>query len=403
MRSVLISGAGIAGATAAYWLAKAGFQVTVVEQAQDMRSSGSPVDVRGAAVEVAERMGVMERIRAADTRVRDMVFVNSRGHVVSRVNMRTAWAESGDVELSRGELAAILRGAVPGDVEFQFGNSVTALTPDADGVTAEFVSGPARRFDVVIGADGAHSGVRALAFGPETNYLKHLGVYIATLPLDGETGTDLVMYNTPGRAVAIHPAGGHPGAAFMVRAPQIPQFDHRDVEQHKRLLCDAYAGAGWRVPELLDRVRATDDLYFDSVSRIHVPTWSRGRVGLVGDAASCVSLFGDGSSLAMIGAFTLADALTGDIPAGLRAYEARHRPQRAAKENSVAYATRLLIPATPAGIALRNVAMYLMPVVNAAARLGIPRGKWHSRSPKRHSSSETSRTGLLEYSFGKTR
>jgi 2-polyprenyl-6-methoxyphenol hydroxylase-like FAD-dependent oxidoreductase len=380
MRQALISGAGIAGATAAYWLAKAGFQVTVVEQARDMRSSGSPVDVRGAAVEVAQRMGVMARISAADTRVRDMVFVNSRGRVVSRVNMRSTWAESGDVELSRGELAAILRDAVPDDVEFQFGNSVTALAQDGDGVTADFASGPARRFDVVIGADGAHSGVRALAFGPETDYLKHLGVYIATLPLDGETGRDLVMYNTPGRAVAIHPAGGHPGAAFMFRAPQIPQFDHRDIDQHKRLICDAYAGAGWRVPELLDRVRAADDLYFDSVSRIQVPTWSRGRIGLVGDAASCVSLFGDGSSLAMIGAFTLADSLTGDIPAGLRTYEVRHRPQRAAKENSVAYATRLLIPATSAGIAIRNVAMHLMPLVNAAQRFGIPRGKWHSRS-----------------------
>jgi 2-polyprenyl-6-methoxyphenol hydroxylase-like FAD-dependent oxidoreductase len=380
MRQALISGAGIAGATAAYWLAKAGFQVTVVEQARDMRSSGSPVDVRGTAAEVAERMGVMAQISAADTRVRDMVFVNSRGRVVSRVNMRSTWAESGDVELSRGELAAILRDAVPDDVEFQFGNSVTALAQDGDGVTADFASGPARRFDVVIGADGAHSGVRALAFGPETDYLKHLGVYIATLPLDGETGRDLVMYNTPGRAVAIHPAGGHPGAAFMFRAPQIPQFDHRDIDQHKRLICDAYAGAGWRVPELLDRVRAADDLYFDSVSRIQVPTWSRGRIGLVGDAASCVSLFGDGSSLAMIGAFTLADSLTGDIPAGLRTYEVRHRPQRAAKENSVAYATRLLIPATSAGIAIRNVAMHLMPLVNAAQRFGIPRGKWHSRS-----------------------
>lgn len=259
MRKALISGAGIAGATAAYWLAKAGFQITVVERALDVRSSGSPVDVRGLAVEVAERMGVMARVRAADTCVRAMVFVNSRGHVVSRVDMRNTWAASGDVELSRGELAAILRDAVPDDVEFQFGNSVTALDQDADGVTADFASGPARRFDVVIGADGAHSGIRALAFGPETDYLKHLGVYIATLPLDGETGTDLVMYNTPGRAVAIHPAGGRPGAAFMFRAPQIPQFDHRDLDQHKRLLCDAYAGAGWRVPELLDRVRACDD------------------------------------------------------------------------------------------------------------------------------------------------
>jgi 2-polyprenyl-6-methoxyphenol hydroxylase-like FAD-dependent oxidoreductase len=291
-----------------------------------------------------------------------MVLVNARGQVVGRVDMRTTWADPGDVELSRGELATILREAVPDDAEFQFGNSVTALTPDADGVTAEFLSGPARRFDLVVGADGAHSGVRALAFGPEPDYLKHLGVYIATLPLEGETGTDLVMYNTPGRAVAIHPAGGHPGAAFMFRAPQIPDFDHRDIDQHKRVLTAAYAGAGWRVPELLDRVRAADDLYFDSVSRVRVPTWSRGRIGLVGDAASCVSLFGDGSSLAMVGAFTLADALGDDIPAGLRAYEARHRPERAAKENSVAYATRLLIPATSAGIAARNVAFGLMPL-----------------------------------------
>jgi 2-polyprenyl-6-methoxyphenol hydroxylase-like FAD-dependent oxidoreductase len=372
VRNALISGAGIAGATAAYWLAKAGFEVTVVEQARAMRSSGSPVDVRGAAVEVAERMGVMEQIRDANTHVRDMVFVNSRGRVVSRVNMRTTWAEPADVELPRGDLAAILRDAVPDEVEIQFGSSVRALEQDAAGVTAEFGSGPARRFDVVLGADGAHSGIRALAFGPEADYLTHLGVYVATLPLDGDAGTDFVMYNTPGRAVAIHPAKDRPIAAFMFRAPQIPQFDHRDLEQHKRLLCDAYAGAGWRVPELLDRVRATDDLYFDSVSRIRVPAWSRGRIGLVGDAASCVSLFGDGSSLAMIGAFTVADSLTGDIPAGLRAYEARHRPQRTAKENSVAYATRLFIPATWAGIAVRNLAVQLMPAVNRLQRVAQP-------------------------------
>ena len=383
MRKALISGAGIAGATAAYWLAKAGFQVTVVEQARDMRSSGSPVDVRGPAVEVAERMGVMARIRDADTCVRDIVFVNARGHIVSRVDMRTTWAEPGDVELPRGQLAAILREAVPDDVEFQFGNSLKALTQDADGITAEFLSGPAGRFDLVLGADGAHSGVRALAFGPDADYVKHLGVYVATLPLDGETGTDLVMYNTPGRAVAIHPAGGHPGAAFMFRAPQIARFDHRDLDQHKRLLTAAYAGAGWRVPELLDRVRAADDLYFDSVSRIQVPTWSRGRIGLVGDAASCVSLFGDGSSLAMTGAYTLADSLNGDIPAGLRTYEERHRPQRAAK-NSVAYATRLLIPATSAGIAVRNLAIRLMPLAVKIRETGGTsrlRGRFHNAIP----------------------
>jgi 2-polyprenyl-6-methoxyphenol hydroxylase-like FAD-dependent oxidoreductase len=359
MRTALISGGGIAGSTAAYWLAKAGFAVTVVEQAVGTRSSGSPVDVRGPAVDVAERMGVMGRIRDADTRVRDMVFVNARGRVVSRVDMRATWAAPDDAELPRGALAAILRAAVPDGVEFQFGNCVTALGQDADGVTAEFADGPTRRFDVVLGADGAHSGVRALAFGPESDYLTHLGVYVATLPLDGETATELVMYNTPGRAVAIHPAKGRPIAAFMFRSPEIPQFDHRDSDQHKRLLVAAYAGAGWRVPELLDRVVAADDLYFDSVSRVHVPTWSRGRIGLVGDAASCVSLFGDGSSLAMVGAFTAADALTGGVAAGLRAYEARHRPQRAAKENAVALATRLFIPATAMGIVVRNLTLPL--------------------------------------------
>ena len=130
----------------------------------------------------------------------------------------------------------------------------------------------------MIGADGAHSGYGRWRSARSPTTSRTSAIYVATLPLDGETGSDLVMYNTPGRAVAIHPARRQPIAAFMFRAPQIPHFDHRDLDQHKRLLCDAYAGAGWRVPELLDRVRAADDLYFDSVSRVRVPTWSRGRV-----------------------------------------------------------------------------------------------------------------------------
>ena len=221
----------------------------------------------------------MARLRAADTRVRDIVFVNfartsgeSRQHAQHLGRTRRCGVVS---RRARGDPARVRCRTA-----WSF-SSATRCQHSTKMRTASPPSSPTRRvsrFDVVIAADGAHSGVRALVFGPETDYVKHLGVYIATLPLDGEAGTDLVMYNTPGRAVAIHPAGGHPGVAFMFRAPQIRQFDHRDLGQHKRLLCDAYAGAGWRVPELLDRVRAADDLYFDSVSRVRVPTWSNGRV-----------------------------------------------------------------------------------------------------------------------------
>jgi 2-polyprenyl-6-methoxyphenol hydroxylase-like FAD-dependent oxidoreductase len=371
MRRILISGAGIAGSTAAYWLAKGGHDVTVVEQSGGMRSSGSPVDVHGPAYDVAERMSVTARLRAADTGVRNIVFVDARGRVAGHVDFRSAWFEPDHVELPRGDLATILLDAVPDDVEVLLGNAITALDQNEDGVTVAFEHGPDRRFDLVIGADGVHSAVRALAFGPEEQFTRHLGVYVATLPLDEfGAGEDVVMYNTPGRSVAIHPAGGHGGAAFMFRSPAIAHFDHRDLDQHKGLLIDAYAGAGWRVPELLDRVRAADDLYFDSVSRVRVPGWSRGRVTLVGDAAACVSLFGDGSSLAMTGAYTLADALSGDIGHGLRTYEARHRPLTDSKERGVRLATSLLVPATATGVRLRNLAIRLWPLIAAAQRGG---------------------------------
>ncbi|HEY9524717.1 MAG TPA: FAD-dependent monooxygenase, partial [Thermopolyspora sp.] len=192
-----------------------------------------------------------------------------------------------------------------------FDDTITAIRQDEHGVDVTFDRAAARRFDLVIGADGLHSAVRRLAFGPEPDFVRHAGVYVATVSLGRPevNDHDLLMYNTPGRAIAIHPSRGNGLAAFMYRSAAVPGFDHRDTEQHRRLLTAAFADALWRVPELLDQVRATDDLYFDSVSEVHLPRWSTGRVALLGDAASCLSLFGEGSSLAIAGAATLADAL----------------------------------------------------------------------------------------------
>jgi 2-polyprenyl-6-methoxyphenol hydroxylase-like FAD-dependent oxidoreductase len=358
-KTVLISGAGVAGTTLAYWLARHGFQPTVVERAQGQRSSGNPVDVRGPALPVAEAMGVMPELRAHATRATGMSVIDGTGRQIIRLPMP---GTKDEVEIPRADLAAVLYGAARDHAEFRFDDTITGLRQSADGVDVTFDHAAQQRFDLVIGADGLHSAVRRLAFGPEPDFVRHLGVYVATLPLGEPVDhpQDILMYNTPGRLISIHPSRGNALLAFIFRAPAVAGFDYRDTAQHKQILIDAYAGAGWRVPQLLDKVRQTPELYFDSVSRVSLPAWSRGRIALVGDAASCVSLFGDGSSLAMAGAHTLATALSqadfpADISTALRRYETEHRVLTDPKQRNAGRAAALIVPKTRLGIAARNL------------------------------------------------
>ncbi|MGB9279873.1 MAG: FAD-dependent monooxygenase [Pseudonocardiaceae bacterium] len=367
-RAVLISGAGVAGPTLALWLARHGFRSTVVERAQEQRSSGNPVDVRGAAVRVAERMGVLSRLRAAATHVSGLTFVTTSGRRIGPLALGRP--RSNELEVPRSDLAAILCDAARDDAEFLFNDSVTALHQDAGGVDVTFDRASPRRFDLAIGADGLHSAVRGMVFGPEADCVRHLGLYVATLPLH-RPATDpntVVMYNTPGRAVAVHPVRGDAGAAFIFRGSAIPGLDHRDTGWHKRIVLDAYRDGGWELPDLLDRLRAAPEVYFDSVSQLRLPTWSQGRVALLGDAAASLSLFGDGSSLAMIGALTLAEALAAtpdDHGTAFRAYEKRHRVLANSRQRGHHAAGALLVPATRTGITVRNLAARLFPRSNS--------------------------------------
>jgi 2-polyprenyl-6-methoxyphenol hydroxylase-like FAD-dependent oxidoreductase len=367
---VLISGAGIAGSTLAYWLARHGFHVTVVERATGQRSSGHPVDIKGPAVAVVEQMGIMPQLRAAASRVNRLVIVDAAGHEQASVSMKAFQGSAGDreVEVARADLAATLLSAVRGCAEIRWDASITALVEDRGGVDVTFDRAEPERFDLVVGADGLHSTVRRLAFGREARFIRHMGMYVMTLlterPIRSEQ--EVVLFNTPGRAIAVHPGCGKPGVAFIFRHPAVPAFDHRDVDLHKQLVIDAYAGRMGCFAELLDRVKTTDDLYFDSVSRVRLPRWSTSRVTLVGDAASCLSLFGDGSTLAVAGGYTLAEELArtpNDPPTALRYYEQRHRQLVRRRQRGLFTAARmLLVPRSRAGITLRNTGIRFLGV-----------------------------------------
>ncbi|WP_236791328.1 FAD-dependent monooxygenase [Amycolatopsis sp. GM8] len=358
MRNVLISGAGVAGPTLAYWLARNGFRPTVVERSAGRRSSGNPVDVRGPAVPVTEAMGVVPRLREVATRTTRMVVLDGAGRPVT--TLKTPATTGNEVEVPRADLATVLYEAARDDAEFLFDDTITALEQDEHGVDVTFDNARPRRFDVVIGADGLHSVVRRLAFGPEREFVRPIGIHVATFPLGEPTDhpRDLLVSNTPGRLVSIHPSREEALVAFIFRS-SIVDFDNRDIVQHKRIVTDAYAGLGWRVPDLLERLEDTKDLYFDSVSVVDLPSWSRGRVALVGDAASCVSLLGDGSSLAIAGAHTLAEALADG--SGFARYEAVHRTRVMPKQRAINRAAAMLVPKTRLGLATRNAAARLWP------------------------------------------
>lgn len=350
LRSVLVVGAGIAGSTVAYFLGRAGVAVTVVERVGSQRSSGSPVDIRGAAVPAVRRMGVLSAVREAATRVVRLAAVDRDGREIGAIPTQSG----GDaVEIARRDLVVILAGAAHSQAEFRYGDTVTAIGEGRGGVEVSFERAPPREFDLVIGADGLHSTVRRLVFGPEDRFVKHLGLYIATVDLGRDSGDPrtVLIHNAPGRAVIVHPTTGREGAAFLFR-DRLPAADRpHNLSSRQRLVADVYGGMGWIVPELVERLRNSQEMYFDAVSRVRMDRWSRGRTVLVGDAASCVSLFGEGSSMAVAGAAALADSLrsgAGDLSAALRWYETRHRRRVYPHQLLAPAAARLLVPASRA-------------------------------------------------------
>ncbi|MFI7447936.1 FAD-dependent monooxygenase [Nonomuraea sp. NPDC049714] len=345
---VLISGASIAGPALAYWLDRYGCDVTVVEKAPGLRTGGQAVDFKGAThLTVLERMGILEEVRRRQTGGTDQVIVDADGR---RLAVMPGEFTGGDIEILRGDLSALLFERTAGTCEYVFGDSIASLTDTGDGVRVTFERAAPRTFDLVVGADGIHSNVRRLAFGPEESYVRFLGHYYALAQIDAGDGNR--MYNEPGRMVTL---GGPKAPSFFVFASEPLDFDRYDVEQQRRILMDAYRGGGWRIPEILARMPEAPDVHLDSISRVEVDRYAEGRVVLLGDAAYGNTLGGFGTGLAVVGAYVLAGELLaarGDHRAGFAGYEREFRDYaKVARQGS---AGPFLAPRSPARITMRN-------------------------------------------------
>ena len=373
MKSVLISGASVAGPALAYWLHRYGFHVTVVERSAEIRGGGYPIDIRGTAVDVVERMGVLPQLQARHIDTRRISAVDAAGRTIASFSPGAlAGAEAGrDLEVPRGDLTSVLYALTEDKVEYVFGDSIATLTPHDDGVDVTFERGEPRSFDLVVGADGLHSTTRRLAFGPEADYHHYLGYCFAGFTAPNPTGLshEAILQNTPGRLTALYAVGEQPWVHALLAfvAPEPPR-EKRGTDTVE-LVSNAFAGMGGETPRLLEELKDAKDVYFDTVSQIRMPSWVAGRVALVGDAAYAPSfLTGQGTSLALSGAYVLAGQIANGDLAG---YERIMRPYVEQNQALVSGGGSSILPRTRGRLWMRNQSFKLLPLL---ARTNVGRG-----------------------------
>jgi 2-polyprenyl-6-methoxyphenol hydroxylase-like FAD-dependent oxidoreductase len=329
-KTILISGASIAGPALAFWLHRYGFQPTIVERAPALRPGGYAVDFRGASLRVLERMGLLPEIQRLQTRIGAITIVDRDNKKVARM---PDGFTSGELEILRGDLATVFFEATRATTEYIFDDSVAAIDESPAGVDVQFERGGRRSFDLVVGADGLHSKVRSIVFGDETRFARYLGYYVSIFSVPNYLHLNHagLYYGTLGKKVGIF-SGGEPHramASFFFSTEPL-DYARRHPAQQKEILREHFQHEGWELPRLLDCLESTPDFYFDSVSQVKMDRWSSGRAVLLGDAAWCPSpLSGMGTGMAVFGAYVLAGELAhadGDHQLAFHRYEDEMRP-----------------------------------------------------------------------------
>jgi 2-polyprenyl-6-methoxyphenol hydroxylase-like FAD-dependent oxidoreductase len=357
---ILISGASIAGPALAYWLGRYGFHSTIVEIAPALRTGGSAVDFRGPLhFGILRRMGpVLAELEAVQTHGTAMRFVDERGE---RLMEWPSDLAGGDLEVRRGDLSRILCDAAGDTTSYLFGDSIANLAETADGVDVTFASGLRRRFDLVIGADGVHSAVRRLTFGPEARFVKHLGYYVTgwDVPNDWGLTRDVRMYNEPGLMAGVSGDERDPSRAatlFAFASPAL-DYDRHDLDAQRRIIRERFGHLGWLTPTLLAHLDDATDLYFDQICRVDIRPWWKGRIALVGDAACGATIGGQGNGTALVAAYTLAGELAaahGDHTVAFPRYERLIGDFARGTQKGGETTGKFLAPRTARGIRMRN-------------------------------------------------
>lgn len=376
-RTVLISGASIAGPTLAFWLRRHGLRPVVVERADGLRLGGQNVDVRGPGREVARRMGIEDEIRAATTGERGVRFVDRDDVTKAAFPAGTSDSDgfTAELEVLRGDLARILYEQTRATTEYVFGDSITGLREHDDRITASFAKGEDRDFDVVIAADGIRSRTRGLVFGDEVE-IKELGLYTAylTIPRAPSDSAWARWYNAPGcRSMTLRPDNVGTTRATLSFMGRPRGYERLEFKEQKQILRRVFGDAGWEAPRVLAALDESEDMYFEATGQVRAPQWSRGRFALVGDAGYCASpISGKGTSLALAGAYVLAGELGrhADHRAAFAAYEALMRPYVEQAQELPPGAPRIAHPKTRLGVTAFNTAVW---VASQIAKTGLAR------------------------------
>ena len=361
--NVLVSGASFAGLTTAFWMNRLGYTVTVVEIGKGLKPGGTPVDIREGTVDIVKRMGLLERIQSSCLKARPVEFLDVNG-----VRIETMPAQAGDAqdsnreyEIERDTLLHMLFEEVKNDVEFIFDDSIARVDESADEVAVTFKSGTQRSFSLLFGCDGNHSAVRRMSFGEESAYSHFLQNYFSITIVDRlliEENTSQ-MYNVPGKVVMLNAYNNKTDIIFCFYAEKEISYSYRDQEEQRGIILQQFSGEGWRTPELLEELNRCRDFYFDKMCQIRMPSWTKGRVALVGDAGYCASpAAGMGGSLAIVGATALADAFQkhpGNFETAFLEYNNSLRPfVEDVQAQAVNFGLELFVPKSEEAIQRRN-------------------------------------------------